>query len=94
MYAGGMLELAEDALHFVPGRFNFGFGGPVTIPLEEIAEVGPIRPLVLGVLPNPWSNGILVQGRGGRFGYVIWVFGRSKWIEAIEAARSRSGSGD
>jgi hypothetical protein len=94
MYAGGTLELTEDALHFVPNRFSFGFGGPVTIPLTEVESVGPIRPLVLGLLPNPWSNGILVQGKGGRFGYVSWVFGRSKWMVAIDDARSRNGSGE
>jgi hypothetical protein len=94
MSAGGTLELTEDALHFVPHRFNFGVGGPVAIPLTEIESVSPIRPLLLGVLPNPWSNGILVKGREGRFAYVIWVFGRSRWIAAIDDARSRSGSGD
>jgi len=94
MSAGGTLELTEDALHFVPHRFNFGFGGPVAIPLTEIESVSPIRPLVLGVIPNPWSNGILVKGREGRFGYVIWVFRRSEWIKAIEAARGHQESVD
>jgi hypothetical protein len=94
LYAGGTLELTEDALHFVPHRFNFGFGRPITIPLTEVESVSPIRPLVLGLLPNPWSNGILVKGREGLFGYVIWVFGRSKWMAAIDGARSRGVSGD
>jgi hypothetical protein len=92
MYAGGTLELTQNELSFLPGRFNLGFGPPMTIPLEEIMSVGPIRPLVLGLVPNPWSNGILVQGMDGRFGYVIWVFGRGTWIAAIEAARIRKGS--
>ena len=86
MYPGGRLELTEDALHFAPHRFNFGFGSgdPVAIPLTEIESVSPIRPLALGVIPSLWSNGILVKGREGRFAYVIWVFRRGKWIEAIE----------
>ncbi|MGZ6273751.1 MAG: hypothetical protein ACXWM8_05625 [Candidatus Limnocylindrales bacterium] len=93
MNAGGTLELTEDALRFVPHRFNFGIGGPAAIPLSEIESVSPIRPLVLGV-PSLWSNAILVKGREGRFAYVILVFRRSEWIEAIEAARGHHESVD
>ena len=88
---GGTLTLTDEALVFEPNWTNVGLGRGFTIQLRDISEIEPVRALLFGFLPSPWSNGIYV--RSGQDSYVIRVWGRSEWLEAIEAARRRVPAG-
>jgi hypothetical protein len=87
MSAGGRLELTADALHFVPNWTNLGLAGEVTIPLREIEAVVPMRPRLYGLIPSFLDNGLVIVGKDRRFEYVISLWGRTEWIEAIANAR-------
>ena len=89
MSAGGTLELTADALHFVPNWTNFGLASEVTIPLREIEAVVPVRSRLFGLIPSFLDNGTLILGKERCFEYVISLWGRTEWIEAIESARQR-----
>jgi hypothetical protein len=87
---GGTLTLTDEILKFVPNATNFGLGHGFTLRLADITGIEPVRAILFGFLPSPWSNGMLI--RSGAAEYVVRVWGRREWLQAIEMEARRAGS--
>jgi hypothetical protein len=87
---GGTLTLTDEILTFVPNATNFGLGHGFTLRLADITVVEPVRAILFGFLPSPWSNGMLIGA--GAAEYVVRVWGQKEWLQAIELEARRAGS--
>ena len=78
---GGKLMLTQDVLIFQSHALNIQCGR-TEIPCSEILKVEPSWSRFLGAIPLV-PNGLKVHTRDGTV-YRFVVFGRRKWIAAIE----------
>ena len=68
--AGGRVDLTATTLTFRPHLFNASLREPVVIDLRAIISVTPVRQRVLGSIPSPIQNALLIRGADDSFAHV------------------------
>lgn len=81
---GGWLFLTDRRLAFLPHRLSFGLGGPVTLPLDEVAAASAAT--LYRVVPQAL---VVERTDGGVERFAVGSRGQA-WADAIEEARRRA----